>query len=155
MKRLLLIFIPLLLLASCNDGKKKAAEAASKKTKEDSIAHMKKDSISSLPQNRVGKYVYLDNYGVLHTRLGCVRINYVSSTTKEVTDDDGNLIDETSDVRHGSGVKRVPLDGITISMLQNACHYCVKDDMYDYLRNKITSDKHLNEKKPLGIKWIN
>ena len=84
MKRLLLIFIPLLLLASCNDGKKKAAEAASKKTKEDSIAHMKKDSISSLPQNRVGKYVYLDNYGVLHTRLGCVRINYVSSTTKEV-----------------------------------------------------------------------
>lgn len=125
----------------------KSDEAAEKKRVErqkqvaDSIAQAKKDAESKKPCNRIGKYVYVDYFGVVHAERNCGLINFVADTYGSYTDEDGNEVDANKDIRHGSGVKRIMLKDFNKAMLANSCHDCIDDDMYEYLMKYGTTAK--------------
>ena len=110
---------------------KKAAER--KKEIVDSIAQAKKDAESKKPCNRVGKYVYVDQVGVLHTELRCGAINEGGTLSGYATDEDGDDVDVSRSIKCGSGVKRILLKGMDKSLLKKSCHICIDDDMYEFL----------------------
>lgn len=130
----------------------KSDEAAEKKKVErqmeiaDSIAQAKKDAESKKPCNRVGKYVYVDQVGVLHTELRCGAINEGGTLSGYATDEDGDDVDVSRSIKCGSGVKRILLKNMNKSLLKKACHICIDDDMYDYLEN-------FKYRKPTGVNW--
>ena len=118
----------------------KSNEAADKKKVErkkeiaDSIAQAKKNAESKKPCNRVGKYVYIDQVGVLHINLRCRAINEGGTLSGYVTDENGDDVDVSRSIKCGSGVKRILLKDMDKSLLKKSCHICIDDDMYDYLK---------------------
>lgn len=124
---------------SCEDKKREELErkaAERKKEMADSIAQQaEKDAESNRPCNRVGKYVYIDQLGVLHTKSHCNHINDGGSLDGYVTDEDGNTVDVSKDIKCGSGVNRVLLKDMNKSLLVKSCSYCIDDKMYEYLKN--------------------
>ena len=136
----------------------KSDEAAEKKKVErqmeiaDSIAQAKKDAESKKPCNRVGKYVYVDQVGVLHTELRCGAINEGGTLSGYATDEDGNDVDVSRSIKCGSGVKRILLKDMDKSLLKKSCHICIDDDMYEFL---IQYGVSIPEKKKItGVNWI-
>ena len=136
----------------------KSDEAAEKKKVErqmeiaDSIAQAKKDAESKKPCNRVGKYVYVDQVGVLHTELRCGAINEGGTLSGYATDEDGDDVDVSRSIKCGSGVKRILLKNMNKSLLKKACHICIDDDMYEFL---IQYGVSIPEKKKItGVNWV-
>ena len=136
----------------------KSDEAAEKKKVErqmeiaDSIAQAKKDAESKKPCNRVGKYVYVDQVGVLHTELHCGAINEGGTLSGYATDEDGDDVDVSRSIKCGSGVKRILLKDMNKSLLKKSCHICIDDDMYEFL---IQYGVSLPEKKKItGVNWV-
>ena len=136
----------------------KSDEAAEKKKVErqmeiaDSIAQAKKDAESKKPCNRVGKYVYVDQVGVLHTELRCGAINEGGTLSGYATDEDGNDVDVSRSIKCGSGVKRILLKDMNKSLLKKSCHICIDDDMYEFL---IQYGVSIPEKKKItGVNWV-
>lgn len=155
MNKSCLVWVVLILIIGVGGitySKIKSNEAAEKKKVErqkeiaDSISKAKEYAESKKPCNRVGKYVYLDYYGVVHIDNDCVFINFIANTYGSYTDEDGNAVDASKKIRHGSGVKRILLKDFNKSMLKNACHNCIDDDIYDYLEN-------FKYRKPTGVNW--
>lgn len=142
----------------------KSDEAAEKKKVErqmeiaDSIAQAKKDAESKKPCNRVGKYVYVDQVGVLHTELSCGAINEGGTLSGYATDEDGDDVDVSRSIKCGSGVKRILLKDMDKSLLKKSCHICIDDDMYEFLVQYGVSAKSrfsIHEKKKItGVKWV-
>lgn len=135
----------------------KSDEAAEKKKVErqmeiaDSIAQAKKDAESKKPCNRVGKYVYVDQVGVLHTELRCGAINEGGTLSGYATDEDGDDVDVSRSIKCGSGVKRILLKNMNKSLLKKSCHICIDDDMYEFL---IQYGVSIPEKKKItGVNW--
>lgn len=135
----------------------KSDEAAEKKKVErqmeiaDSIAQAKKDAESKKPCNRVGKYVYVDQVGVLHTELRCGAINEGGTLSGYATDEDGDDVDVSRSIKCGSGVKRILLKNMDKSLLKKSCHICIDDDMYEFL---IQYGVSIPEKKKItGVNW--
>lgn len=89
----------------------------------DSIAQAKKDAESKKPCNRVGKYVYVDQVGVLHTELSCGAINEGGTLSGYATDEDGDDVDVSRSIKCGSGVKRILLKDMDKSLLKNHAIY--------------------------------
>ena len=136
----------------------KSDEAAEKKKVErqmeiaDSIAQAKKDAESKKPCNRVGKYVYVDQVGVLHTELRCGAINEGGTLSGYATDEDGDDVDVSRSIKCGSGVKRILLKNMNKSLLKKSCHICIDDDMYEFL---IQYGVSIPEKKKItGVNWV-
>lgn len=136
----------------------KSDEAAEKKKVErqmeiaDSIAQAKKDAESKKPCNRVGKYVYVDQVGVLHTELRCGAINEGGTLSGYATDEDGDDVDVSRSIKCGSGVKRILLKNMDKSLLKKSCHICIDDDMYEFL---IQYGVSIPEKKKItGVNWV-
>lgn len=136
----------------------KSDEAAEKKKVErqmeiaDSIAQAKKDAECKKPCNRVGKYVYVDQVGVLHTELRCGAINEGGTLSGYATDEDGDDVDVSRSIKCGSGVKRILLKNMNKSLLKKACHICIDDDMYEFL---IQYGVSIPEKKKItGVNWV-
>ena len=136
----------------------KSDEAAEKKKVErqmeiaDSIAQAKKDAESKKPCNRVGKYVYVDQVGVLHTELRCGAINEGGTLSGYATDEDGDDVEVSRSIKCGSGVKRILLKDMDKSLLKKSCHICIDDDMYEFLKQYGVS---IPEKKKItGVNWI-
>ena len=136
----------------------KSDEAAEKKKGEgqmeiaDSIAQAKKDAESKKPCNRVGKYVYVDQVGVLHTELHCGAINEGGTLSGYATDEDGDDVDVSRSIKCGSGVKRILLKDMNKSLLKKSCHICIDDDMYEFL---IQYGVSIPEKKKItGVNWV-
>ena len=136
----------------------KSDEAAEKKKVErqmeiaDSIAQAKKDAESKKPCNRVGKYVYVDQVGVLHTELHCGAINEGGTLSGYATDEDGDDVDVSRSIKCGSGVKRILLKDMNKSLLKKSCHICIDDDMYEFL---IKYGVSIPEKKKItGVNWV-
>ena len=136
----------------------KSDEAAEKKKVErqmeiaDSIAQAKKDAESKKPCNRVGKYVYVDQVGVLHTELRCGAINEGGTLSGYATDEDGDDVEVSRSIKCGSGVKRILLKDMDKSLLKKSCHICIDDDMYEFL---IQYGVSIPEKKKItGVNWI-
>lgn len=136
----------------------KSDEAAEKKKVErqmeiaDSIAQAKKDAESKKPCNRVGKYVYVDQVGVLHTELRCGAINEGGTLSGYATDEDGDDVDVSRSIKCGSGVKRILLKNMNKSLLKKACYICIDDDMYEFL---IQYGVSIPEKKKItGVNWV-
>lgn len=136
----------------------KSDEAAEKKKVErqmeiaDSISQAKKDAESKKPCNRVGKYVYVDQVGVLHTELRCGAINEGGTLSGYATDEDGDDVDVSRSIKCGSGVKRILLKNMNKSLLKKACHICIDDDMYEFL---IQYGVSIPEKKKItGVNWV-
>lgn len=136
----------------------KSDEAAEKKKVErqmeitDSIAQAKKDAESKKPCNRVGKYVYVDQVGVLHTELHCGAINEGGTLSGYATDEDGDDVEVSRSIKCGSGVKRILLKDMDKSLLKKSCHICIDDDMYEFL---IQYSASIPEKKKItGVNWI-
>ena len=136
----------------------KSDEAAEKKKVErqmeiaDSIAQAKKDAESKKPCNRVGKYVYVDQVGVLHTELHCGAINEGGTLSGYATDEDGDDVDVSRSIKCGSGVKRILLKDMNKSLLKKSCHICIDDDMYEFL---IQYGVSIPEKKKItGVNWV-
>ena len=136
----------------------KSDEAAEKKKVErqmeiaDSIAQAKKDAESKKPCNRVGKYVYIDQVGVLHTELHCGAINEGGTLSGYATDEDGDDVDVSRSIKCGSGVKRILLKDMNKSLLKKSCHICIDDDMYEFL---IQYGVSIPEKKKItGVNWV-
>ena len=155
------VFCGFIAFVSCEDKKqeelaKKAAER--KKEIVDSIAQAKKDAESKKPCNRVGKYVYVDQVGVLHTELRCGAINEGGTLSGYATDEDGDDVDVSRSIKCGSGVKRILLKGMDKSLLKKSCHICIDDDMYEFLVQYGVSAKSrfsIHEKKKItGVKWV-
>ena len=142
----------------------KSNEAAEKKKVErkkeiaDSIAQAKKDAESKKPCNRVGKYVYVDQVGVLHTELHCGAINEGGTLSGYATDEDGDDVDVSRSIKCGSGVKRILLKDMDKSLLKKSCHICIDDDMYEFLIQYGVSAKSrfsIHEKKKItGVDWV-
>lgn len=136
----------------------KSDEAAEKKKVErqmeiaDSIAQAKKDAESKKPCNRVGKYVYVDQVGVLHTELHCGAINEGGTLSGYATDEDGDDVDVSRSIKCGSGVKRILLKDMNKSLLKKSCHICIDDDMYEFLIQYGVSIPE--KKKKTGVNWI-
>lgn len=133
---------------SCEDKKqeelaRKAAER--KKEMADSIVLAEKDAESNRPCNRVGKYVYIDQLGVLHTKIHCNHINDGGSLDGYVTDEDGDAVDVSKNIKCGSGVNRVLLKDMNKSLLVKSCSYCIDDKMYEYLKKYGTIDGLFDE----------
>ena len=118
----------------------KSNEAAEKKKVErkkeiaDSIAQVKEYTESQKPCNRIGKYVYVDQVGVLHTMLRCGAINEGGTLSGYATDEDGDDVEVSRRIKCGSGVKRILLKDMDKSLLKKSCHKCIDDEMYDYLK---------------------
>ena len=136
----------------------KSDEAAEKKKVErqmeiaDSIAQAKKDAESKKPCNRVGKYVYVDQVGVLHTELHCGAINEGGTLSGYATDEDGDDVEVSRSIKCGSGVKRILLKDMNKSLLKKSCHICIDDDMYEFL---IQYGVSIPEKKKItGVNWV-
>ena len=136
----------------------KSDEAAEKKKVErqmeiaDSIAQAKKDAESKKPCNRVGKYVYVDQVGVLHTELHCGAINEGGTLSGYATDEDGDDVDVSRSIKCGSGVKRILLKDMNKSLLKKSCHICIDDDMSEFL---IQYGVSIPEKKKItGVNWV-
>ena len=136
----------------------KSDEAAEKKKVErqmeiaDSIAQAKKDAESKKPCNRVGKYVYVDQVGVLHTELHCGAINEGGTLSGYATDEDGDDVDVLRSIKCASGVKRILLKDMNKSLLKKSCHICIDDDMYEFL---IQYGVSIPEKKKItGVNWV-
>lgn len=131
-------FVTFFSFVACEDKKKEElVQKTAKRKKEiaDSIKKEKEYEESKKPYNRVGKYVYVDYYGVIHVKVNCDYINFIANTYGSYTDEDGNEVDASKDIRHGSGVKRIQLKDFNKAMLSNSCHHCIDDDMYEYLKN--------------------
>ncbi len=149
------LFCGFVAFVSCEDKKqeelvKKAAER--KKEIVDSIALAKKDAESKKPCNRVGKYVYVDQVGVLHTELRCGAINEGGTLSGYATDEDGDEVDVSRSIKCGSGVKRILLKDMNKSLLKKSCHICIDDDMYEFL---IQYGVSIPEKKKItGVNWV-
>lgn len=145
-------------------SKIKSNEAAEKKKVErqkeiaDSIAQAKKDAESKKPCNRVGKYVYVDQVGVLHTELRCGAINEGGTLSGYATDEDGDDVEVSRSIKCGSGVKRILLKDMDKSLLKKSCHICIDDDMYEFLIQYGVSAKSrfsIHEKKKItGVDWV-
>lgn len=145
-------------------SKIKSNEAAEKKKVErqkeiaDSISKAKKDAESKKPCNRVGKYVYVDQVGVLHTELHCGAINEGGTLSGYATDEDGDDVDVSRSIKCGSGVKRMLLKDMDKSLLKKSCHICIDDNMYEFLIQYGVSAKSrfsIHEKKKItGVKWV-
>lgn len=136
----------------------KSDEAAEKKKVErqneiaDSIAQAKKDAESKKPCNRVGKYVYVDQVGVLHTELRCGAINEGGTLNGYAKDEDCDDVDVSRSIKCGSGVKRILLKDMDKSLLKKSCHICIDDDMYEFL---IQYGVSIPEKKKItGVNWV-
>lgn len=134
-------------------SKIKSNEAAEKKKVErqkeiaDSISKAKEYTESKKPCNRVGKYVYVDQVGVLHTELRCGAINEGGTLSGYATDEDGDDVEVSRSIKCGSGVKRILLKDMDKSLLKKSCHICIDDDIYDYLEN-------FKYRKPTGVNWV-
>ena len=137
-------------------SKIKSNEAAEKKKVErqkeiaDSISKAKEYAESKKPCNRVGKYVYVDQVGVLHTELRCGAINEGGTLSGYATDEDGDDVDVSRNIKCGSGVKRILLKDMDKSLLKKSCHICIDDDMYEFLKQYGVSAKSrfsIHEKK--------
>lgn len=145
-------------------SKIKSNESAEKKKVErqkeiaDSIAQAKKDAESKKPCNRVGKYVYVDQVGVLHTELRCGAINEGGTLSGYATDEDGDDVEVSRSIKCGSGVKRILLKDMDKSLLKKSCHICIDDDMYEFLIQYGVSAKSrfsIHEKKKItGVDWV-
>lgn len=145
-------------------SKIKSNESAEKKKVErqkeiaDSIAQAKKDEESKKPCNRVGKYVYVDQVGVLHTELRCGAINEGGTLSGYATDEDGDDVEVSRSIKCGSGVKRILLKDMDKSLLKKSCHICIDDDMYEFLIQYGVSAKSrfsIHEKKKItGVDWV-
>ena len=136
----------------------KSDEAAEKEKVErnkeiaDSIAQVKEYTESQKPCNRIGKYVYVDQVGVLHTELHCGAINEGGTLSGYATDEDGDDVDVSRSIKCGSGVKRILLKDMNKSLLKKSCHICIDDDMYEFLMKYGVS---IPEKKKItGVNWI-
>ena len=136
----------------------KSDEAAEKKKVErqkeiaDSISKAKEYAESKKPCNRVGKYVYVDQVGVLHTELHCGAINEGGTLSGYATDEDGDDVDVSRSIKCGSGVKRILLKDMNKSLLKKSCHICIDDDMYEFL---IQYGVSIPEKKKItGVNWV-
>lgn len=142
----------------------KSDEAAEKEKVErnkeidDSIAQVKEYTESQKPCNRVGKYVYVDQVGVLHTKLHCGAINEGGTISGYATDEDGDNVDISRNIKCGSGVNRILLKDMDKSLLKKSCHKCIDDDMYEFLVQYGVSAKSrfsIHEKKKItGVKWV-
>lgn len=133
MRKVFGFLLILVFLSACYDDKTSRAEERRKEIA-DSIKQDKAEKEKSKPKNRIGKYVYIDQYAVTHVSLHCPYINYVANVSGTSTDDDGNQIDVDRNIRHGSGVERMLLKDYDKELLSNACKSCVDDDMYEYLQ---------------------
>ena len=136
----------------------KSDEAAEKEKVErnkeiaDSIAQVKEYTESQKPCNRIGKYVYVDQVGVLHTELHCGAINEGGTLSGYATDEDGDDVDVSRSIKCGSGVKRILLKDMNKSLLKKSCHICIDDDMYEFL---IQYGVSIPEKKKItGVNWV-
>ena len=136
----------------------KSDEAAEKEKVErnkeiaDSIAQVKEYTESQKPCNRIGKYVYVDQVGVLHTMLRCGAINEGGTLSGYATDEDGADVEVSRRIKCGSGVKRILLKDMDKSLLKKSCHKCIDDDMYEFLMQYGVS---IPEKKKItGVNWV-
>lgn len=118
MNKSCLVWVVLILIIGVGGitySKIKSNEAAEKKKVErqkeiaDSISKAKEYAESKKPCNRVGKYVYVDQVGVLHTELRCGAINEGGTLSGYATDEDGDEVDVSRSIKCGSGVKRILL----------------------------------------------
>lgn len=150
-------------MCSCVEDDTQAKREAAERRKEiaDSVRQAKEDAESNKPCNRVGKYVYVDQLGVLHILLHCRSINDGGELRGSKTDEEGDDIDVSTRIKCGSGIKRIALKDMDKSLLNKSCHVCIDDDVYDYLKEYGTLEgifdecdvQHSNKKKTLGIKW--
>lgn len=136
----------------------KSGEAAEKEKVErnkeiaDSIAQVKEYTESQKPCNRIGKYVYVDQVGVLHTMLRCGAINEGGTLSGYATDEEGDDVEVSRIIKCGSGVKRILLKDMDKSLLKKSCHKCIDDDMYEFLMQYGVS---IPEKKKItGVNWV-
>ena len=145
MRNVLLLFISITILLSC-DNKKESQVIQRQKEVADSVKKAKEEAENNKPCNRLGKYLYIDALGVLHIRLHCHLINDGGSLSGTVLDENGEEVDVSHSVKCGSGVKRVLLKDFDKSLLNKSCRGCIDDDMYEFL---LWHDK----KKHLGVDW--
>lgn len=76
------------------------------------------------PKRNIGKYMYYDRSSTLHAWRYCPSIG--SGSTDEV------------DESRQSAVYRIPVEGVTMSMLDQSCAFCISDEIYDELTRKLT-----------------
>lgn len=161
MNKSCLVWVVLILIIGVGGitySKIKSNEAAEKKKVErqkeiaDSISKAKEYAESKKPCNRVGKYVYVDQVGVLHTELRCGAINEGGTLSGYAIDEDGDEVDVSRSIKCGSGVKRILLEDMNKSLLKKSCHICIDDDMYEFL---IQYGVSIPEKKKItGVNWV-
>lgn len=66
----------------------------------------------------IGKYVYMDSRGILHTENPCI-------LGGKVTDENGET--------YYSGIKRIDTSNIYLEDLQSLCPWCIDDKIYEKL----------------------
>lgn len=136
---------------SCEYNKNENASLERKKEIADSTRKANEEYEKNKPCNRIGKYVYIDQLDVLHTRLHCGGINDGGTLSGSTTDENGEEVEVSSRIKCGSGIERIKLKDLDKSLLENSCHNCIDDDMYDYLK-KYGSPEGLLEEQI--TKWI-
>ena len=119
---------------SCEYNKNENTSLERKKEIADSTRKANDEYEKNKPCNRIGKYVYIDQLDVLHTRLHCGGINDGGTLSGSTTDENGEEVEVSSRIKCGSGVERIKLKDINKSLLENSCRNCIDDDMYDYLK---------------------
>ena len=161
MASLFSVFCILCIFISCESSAQEKRDEeidARKKEIADSVKQAKEEAERNEPRNRVGRYVYIDQVGVLHTYLHCHAINEGGTLSGYTTDDEGEDIEVSNSIKCGSGVRRVLLKEMDKSLLKKSCNVCIDDAMYDYLLKYGTleglfgeeSDRH---KRLTGVKW--
>lgn len=124
------IFSISIVFTSCGNKEPKSEVSERRNEVADSI----KAAETNKPYNKVGKYVYVDQLGVLHIRLHCRGINEGGNLSGCVTNEDCDNIDVSRDVKCGSGVDRILLEEMDKSLLKKSCRFCVDDEVFDYLK---------------------
>lgn len=128
-----IIFLSLVFV-SCEYNNKNDISSERKKEIADSVKKVNDEYGKNKPCNRVGKYLYIDQLDVLHTRLHCGGINDGGTLSGSTTDENGEEVEVSSRIKCGSGVERIKLKDLDKSLLENSCRNCIDDDMYDYLK---------------------
>ena len=145
-----IIFLSLVFV-SCEYNKNENASLERKKEIADSTRKANEEYEKNKPCNRIGKYIYIDQLDVLHTRLHCGGINDGGTLSGSTTDENGEEVEVSSRIKCGSGVERIKLKDLDKSLLENSCHNCIDDDMYDYLKKYGSPEGLLEEQIN---KWI-
>lgn len=87
----------------------------------------------STRDDKLGEYVYLDRYNVVHGSRKCSRLNYKANRSERIRIDDLSRLD-------GYKYDRSRLDGVERQSIK-ICPKCVSDKDYEFLTKRIYNNE--------------